>query len=229
MAVKLPSIISVFHQAVERTDFAALEAILADDAVVVHEGKEIVRDNLRSWFEGCAQGGRTSLRPLDVSKKNNGATLTAVFHDVGRSNELNRAVEMECRFLLTGGKVASLHVERRNLPAMPACVEAYICATNSSDLEALVASFAEDSMVNDQFRDYWGKQAIGEWSARDIIGAELTMFVTNVVQHHGHTVVTANVEGNFDARGLPEPFVLAFYFSSTDNEIVQLLILRNQV
>lgn len=228
MAVKLPSIISAFLQAVEHTDFAALEAILADDAVVLHEGKEIARDNLRSWFDGCAHG-KPSLRPLDVSKKNNGAILTAVFHDVGRSNELNRAVEMECRFFLAEGKVASLHVERRNLPAMPACVEAYVRATNSSDLEALVASFAEDAMVNDQLKDYWGKQAIGEWSARDIIGAELSMFVTNVVQHHGQTVVTANVEGNFDGRGLPEPFVLAFYFSSADNEIVQLLILRNQV
>jgi hypothetical protein len=32
-------------------------------------------------------------------------------------------------------------------------------ATNSFDLEQLMATFAEDALVNDQLRDYWGKPA----------------------------------------------------------------------
>jgi hypothetical protein len=36
------------------------------------------------------------------------------------------------------------------------------------------------------------------------------------------------VDGLFDKRGLPDPLVLAFYFSSYDDKIVQLIILRNQ-
>jgi hypothetical protein len=64
--------------------------------------------------------------------------------------------------------------------------------------------------------------------ARDIIGAPLTMYVVNVLEHHGEVVVTAHVDGNYAKRGLPDPLVLAFHFSARGDEIVQLIVLRNQ-
>ena len=39
--------------------------------------------------------------------------------------------------------------------AVPPLVAAYVEATNSFDLERLVATFADDALVNDQLRDYW--------------------------------------------------------------------------
>jgi hypothetical protein len=107
-------------------------------------------------------------------------------------------------------------------------VSAYVEATNSFDLEGLIATFSDDALVNDQLRDYWGKPAIREWAARDIIGASLTMDVTNVIEHYGNFIVTANVSGKFDMKGLPEPLVYAFYFSAHGDRIVQLIILRNR-
>jgi hypothetical protein len=62
--------------------------------------------------------------------------------------------------------------------ALPPLVAAYVEATNSFDLERLLATFAEDALVNDQLRDYWGKPAVSEWAERDVIGARLTMNVT---------------------------------------------------
>lgn len=111
---------------------------------------------------------------------------------------------------------------------LPASVAAYIRATNLADLDALLATFVDDALVNDQLTDYWGKEAIAAWAARDIIGERLTLKVVKNVQHYGHSIVTAHVGGLFDKRGLPDPLVLAFYFSSYDNKIVQLIILRNQ-
>jgi hypothetical protein len=105
---------------------------------------------------------------------------------------------------------------------------AYVEATNSFDLEGLLATFAEDALVNDQLRDYWGKPAIREWAERDIIGASLTMDVTNVIGHYGNFIVTANVSGNFDMTGLPDPLIYAFYFTPHVDQIVQLIILRNR-
>ena len=61
-------------------------------------------------------------------------------------------------------------------------VATYIEATNSFDLERLLSVFADDALVNDQLRDYWGKPAIREWAARDIIGASLTMDVDDGVR-----------------------------------------------
>ena len=113
-------------------------------------------------------------------------------------------------------------------PALPPLVAAYVQATNSFDLEGLLAPFADDALVNDQLRDYWGKPAIREWAASDIIGERLTMHVVKIVEHYGHFIVTANIDGNYDKRGLPDPLVLAFYFSAYGDRIVQLIILRNQ-
>jgi hypothetical protein len=42
--------------------------------------------------------------------------------------------------------------------ALPPLVAAYVEATNTFDLERLMATFAEGALVNDQLRDYWGKQ-----------------------------------------------------------------------
>jgi SnoaL-like domain len=111
---------------------------------------------------------------------------------------------------------------------LPASVAAYIQATNSCDLDALLATFVDDALVNDQLQDYWGKEAIAAWAARDIVGERMTLKVANIIQHYGHSIVTAHVDGLFDKRGLPDPLVLAFYFSSHDGKIVQLIILRNQ-
>jgi hypothetical protein len=34
------------------------------------------------------------------------------------------------------------------------------------------------------------------------------MHVLKVVEHYGHSIVTANVDGDYDKRGLPDPLVL---------------------
>jgi hypothetical protein len=76
--------------------------------------------------------------------------------------------------------------------------------------------------------DYWERPAIREWAKRDIIDERLTMKVTKVINHYGNAIVTANVDGNYDRRGLPDPLVLAFYFTIQSDLIVQLIILRNR-
>jgi len=111
---------------------------------------------------------------------------------------------------------------------LPQPVAAYVAATNAFDLDRLLATFADDALVNDQLRDYWGKTTIREWAERDIIGERLTMNVVGVIEHYGNFIVTANIDGDFDKRGLPEPLVLAFYFTPHDDQIVQLIILRNR-
>jgi len=112
--------------------------------------------------------------------------------------------------------------------ALSPLMAAYVEATNGFDLERLLATFADDALVNDQLRDYWGKPAIREWARRDIIGDRLTMNITKVIDHYGHFIVTADVDGNYDKRGLPDPLVLAFYFATQSDLIVQLIILRNR-
>jgi hypothetical protein len=112
--------------------------------------------------------------------------------------------------------------------SLPPLVAAFVEATNSFDLNRLLATFSDDALVNDQLCDYWGKAAIRDWAERDIIGDRLTIAVTKIVSHYGNFIVTADVDGNFDKRGLPDPLVLAFYFTPHNELIVQLIILRNR-
>ncbi len=91
-----------------------------------------------------------------------------------------------------------------------------------------MVTFADDALVNDQLRDYWGKAAIRDWAERDIIGEKLTIAVTKIVMHYSNFIVTADVDGNFDKRSLPDPLVLAFYFTPHNDVIIQLIILRNR-
>ena len=66
------------------------------------------------------------------------------------------------------------------------------------------------------------------WAERDIIGERLTIAVTEVVKHYDNFIVTADIDGNFDRRGLPDPLVLAFYFTAHNDLIIQLIILRHR-
>jgi hypothetical protein len=138
-----------------------------------------------------------------------------VVHEPGRERQQDPAAQ-----------AALSHDEM--IAGLPPSVAAYIRATNLSDLDALLETFVDDALVNDQLRDYWGNEAIAGWAARDIIGERLTLKVVNTVQHYGHSIVTAHIDGLFDKRGLPDPLVLAFYFSSQNDKIVQLIILRNR-
>ena len=116
----------------------------------------------------------------------------------------------------------------RHVPSLPEPIAAFVAATNLHDLDALLATFVDNALVNDQFQEYWGKQAICIWATHEIIGASLHMAVVDSSEHYGHVIVRANIDGTFDKRGLPDPLQLDFYFSARDDKIVQLIILRNQ-
>jgi SnoaL-like protein len=116
----------------------------------------------------------------------------------------------------------------RHVPSLPEPIAAFVAATNSLDLDALLATFVDDALVNDQFQEYWGKPAICIWAMREIIDSSLHMTVVDSSEHYGHVIVRANIDGSFDKRGLPDPLQLDFYFSARDDKIVQLIILRNQ-
>jgi hypothetical protein len=69
--------------------------------------------------------------------------------------------------------------------------------------------------------------AISTWASGEVIGQRLVMRVRRAVTHSEQTVVTATVDGSFDKRGLPDPLVVTFYFSVRNNQLVQLIVLRN--
>lgn len=113
-------------------------------------------------------------------------------------------------------------------PSLPRPVATFVSAVNAGDVEAVVESFADGALVNDELQEHWDREAIAGWVRRQVVAQRLSIDVCRVVRNGDHTVVAANVDGSFDKRGLPDPLVLTFYFSTSGGKIVQLLIQRNE-
>ena len=103
----------------------------------------------------------------------------------------------------------------------------FIAAVNAFDEDAIVATFADDALVNDVHREFWGTEAIRRWVAREIVGDRVTIEVTDVLDHHGNTIVRGRYDGNYDKTNLPDPLILTHYFTVRDGKIVTLIIIRN--
>lgn len=103
----------------------------------------------------------------------------------------------------------------------------YISAVNAFDEDAIVATFAEDALVNDVHREFWGVEAIRRWAARELVGDRVTIVVTEVLDHHGDTIVRGRYDGDYDKTNLPDELILTSYFTVRDGKIVTLIVIRN--
>src|SRR6266704_2903419 len=100
---------------------------------------------------------------------------------------------------------------------LPAPVQGYLAASNAFDGDALIAWFADDALVNDTRREFWGKDAIRAWLDREIIGDKVTTSPTATAEHYGEVIVHAVTDGEYDKTGLPDPLVLTYYFTVRDD------------
>jgi SnoaL-like domain len=103
----------------------------------------------------------------------------------------------------------------------------FIAAVNAFDEDAIVATFADDALVNDVRREFWGTEAIRRWVAREIVGDRVTIAVTEVLDHHGDTIVRGRYDGDYDKTNLPDPLILTHYFTVRDGKIVTLIVIAN--
>ncbi|MFD8340147.1 nuclear transport factor 2 family protein [Streptomyces solisilvae] len=115
------------------------------------------------------------------------------------------------------------------LTGFPAPVREYFAAMNAFGSDALVALFPEDGLVNDIQREFWGPQSIKRWAEREITGDKVVAAkFTEVKPHYGDVIVSAEIDGEYDKTGLPDPLVLTFYFTLCGDKIARLIIIGNK-
>jgi hypothetical protein len=103
----------------------------------------------------------------------------------------------------------------------------YFAAVNAFDEDAIAATFSDDALVNDVHREFWGREAIGRWAARELVGDRVTVEVTDVLDHHGDTIVRGRYDGDYDKTNLPGELILTSYFTVRDGKIVSLITIPN--
>jgi hypothetical protein len=103
----------------------------------------------------------------------------------------------------------------------------HVAAVNAFDEDAIVATFADDALVNDAHREFWGSAAIRRWVAREMVGDKVTIEATEVIDHHGDTIVRGRYDGEYDKTSLPDELILTNYFTVRNGKIVRLIVIRN--
>jgi hypothetical protein len=107
-------------------------------------------------------------------------------------------------------------------------VAEHIAAVNARDTDAIMATFADDAYVNDARREFVGREAIGRWVAKEMVGDKVSIDVREVIDHHGDTIVRGAYDGEFDKTNLPDEVILSNYFSVRDGKVVSLVVIFNQ-
>ena len=111
---------------------------------------------------------------------------------------------------------------------LPPVLAEHLRAVNAFDVDAIVATFAEDALVNDARREFRGAAAIRRWVAKEMVGDKVTLEPTEILDHHGDTIVRARYDGDYDKTGLPDELIMTNYFTIRDAKIVTLIVIRNQ-
>jgi SnoaL-like domain len=115
-----------------------------------------------------------------------------------------------------------------NPTTLSGVVADHIDAVNAMDTDRIVDTFAADTYVNDNRREFVGLDAIRRWVEREMVGDKVTIDVVEVLDHHGDTVVRGRYDGVYDKTNLPDEVILTNYFSVRDNKIVSLVVIFNQ-
>jgi hypothetical protein len=107
-------------------------------------------------------------------------------------------------------------------------VAEHIRAVNAFDIDAIVATFAQDAYVNDNRREIAGIEAIRRWVEKEMVGDHVTIEVREVLDHYGETIVRGAYDGEYDKTNLPAELILSNYFGIRDGKIVRLIVIFNQ-
>ncbi len=128
---------------------------------------------------------------------------------------------------MTGTAASRTSLSGTALSGLATVVAEHIAAVNAFDEDAIVATFADDALVNDAHREFWGTEAIRRWVAREMVGDHVTIEVTEVTDHYGDTLVRGRYYATYDKTNLPDELILTNYFTVRDGKIVSLIVIRN--
>ena len=101
-------------------------------------------------------------------------------------------------------------------------IKSAIEAANNHDSVLFLSNFAETAVVTDEGHEYQGISAIKKWSDEKLFGANVTFNILDFRRSGDTSIVTAEVDGNFDKTGLPDPFVMALHFVTSGSKIIGL-------
>jgi ketosteroid isomerase-like protein len=112
--------------------------------------------------------------------------------------------------------------------ALDPAIAAHVAAVNSFDIDAIMDTFAENALVNDAAREFWGRDHIRAWVTKEMVGDHVTIEPIEVADNHGFFAVRCRFDGEYDKTNLPDPLVMTNYLRVRDGKIVTLFVIKNR-
>jgi hypothetical protein len=106
-------------------------------------------------------------------------------------------------------------------------IASHIAAINSFDIDAIMDTFADDALVNDAAREFWGRERIRAFVAKELAGDRVRVQAVEAVDNAGMWCVRCRYDGDYDKTGLPDPLIMTNYLRVHDGKIVTLFIVNN--
>lgn len=113
--------------------------------------------------------------------------------------------------------------------ALPKIIADHIAAHNAPSLDAFVETFSEDALLNDNRREFVGRDAIRAWAKKEIFGDNVRVELVRAYEHRGAYIIHMKYDGDFDKSNLPDPVILTNYFNIEKDKITQAVTLLNTV
>lgn len=101
-------------------------------------------------------------------------------------------------------------------------------AINAHDINAFLATFAEDAYVNDNRRHMTGDAVIRRWAEKEIFGDDVTIEPVEAAEHHGETILTGRWDGTYDKTNIPGELLMDSYYRVDSGKVVSLIIINNR-
>jgi hypothetical protein len=111
--------------------------------------------------------------------------------------------------------------------ALAPTIAAHIAAINSFDLDGIMDTFADDALVNDFSREFWGLDHIRAFMSKEFVGDHVTVEPVEVVENAGMWCVRCRYDGDYDKTGLPDPLIMTNYIRLRNGKIVTLFVIKN--
>ncbi|MGA7055662.1 MAG: nuclear transport factor 2 family protein [Mycobacterium sp.] len=106
-------------------------------------------------------------------------------------------------------------------------IVAHIAAINSFDVDTIMDTFADDALVNDNSREFWGSDRIRAFVAKEFAGDHVTIELVEVVDNAGMWCLRCRYDGDYGKTGLPDPLIMTNYVRVRDGKIVTLFVVKN--
>ena len=105
---------------------------------------------------------------------------------------------------------------------LPTSIANFVKAVNEHNSSDFLAVFAENAIIIDEGHKYKGINSIKSWNDEKNIGAMITLKPLKLNERDDKSILTAEVDGNFDKTGLPDPFIMDLHFTIKNNQILSL-------